>query len=263
MGQVAFWGSQHGIGTTSNTAAIASIFALEYQIRTLVSQPQWGDTTLEHAFRSSIAKYNRDFMNFNGTGLDSLERAVRSDKLERDSIKNNSLLVEPDRLDFLQNSLKMSRDEFEDAHEVIDTIYSKSKDYYEAVLLDVHSGLNSKVTHTLLNQSDLIVICLNQNISILEKYFRERSSWPTLLQEKPHYVLIGQYDMNSKYKVKNIMNKYSYKGKIFTLPYNTMFRDHFNDGDVKGFFLEKIVLFREGMRIIYSLKKLAMYPKQF
>lgn len=236
MGQIAFWGIQHGLGVTSNTAAVASILGLEYQIKTLVSQPQWSDHTLEHAFKNSITKYNREFVGLTGSGLDNLERVVRSNKLERDSIKNNSLLVEPDRLDFLKGSEKISRDEFEEAYQIYENIYKRSNDYYQAVLLDVHSGLNSKVSEALLSQSDLIVVCINQNISILEKYFTERAYWPQYLQEKPHILLIGQYDSNSKYKVRNITNKYRYKGKVFTLPYNTEFRDYFNDGDIKGFF---------------------------
>ncbi|MFB4321657.1 hypothetical protein RB298_04870 [Priestia sp. BR_2] len=236
MGQVAFWGIQDGLGVTSNVAAVASILALEYQIKTLVSQPQWSEATLEYAFRSSITRYNRDFMNFAIQGLDSLDRAVRSNKLERESIKNNSLLIEPDRLDFLQGSTKLNKEEFEGSHGIIQTIFQKADEYYEAVLLDVQSGENSQVTQALMKQSELIVVCVNQNISILEQYFNERTNWPSFLREKPQIVLIGQYDQSSKYKLRNIINKYRFKGRIFPISYNTDFRDHFNDGDVKGFF---------------------------
>lgn len=236
MGQITFWGPQHGLGVTSNTAAIAAVCALEYQIRTLTSQPQWGDSSLEYAFAKSIQKYNREFMSITGSGLDSLERVVRSNKLERDSVKNNALLIEPDRLDYLQGSMKLTKQQFEEASEIFRLIYRKAKEYYDVVLLDLHSGSNSPVIQTLASESDLIVVCLNQNIAVLDKYFKDKSAWPAFLHGKEHVVLLGQYDPNSKYKVKNIANKYNYKGKILTIPYNTEFKDYYNDGDVKGFF---------------------------
>lgn len=88
----------------------------------------------------------------------------------------------------------------------------------------------------MLQSSDLIVVCVNQNINVLEKYFESKDSWPAELHTKPHVLLVGQYDVESKYKIKNIANKYRYKAPILTVPYNTNFKDHYNDGDVKGFF---------------------------
>lgn len=226
----------HGIGTTSCTAAVAAVCAQEYQIRTLTSQPQWSDTTLEYVFSKAIQRYNREFMSAPGTGMDSLERAVRSNKIERDSVKNNALLIEPDRLDFLKGTLKLNKQQFDEAHEVFKIIYQKAQEYYDAVLLDMHSGNNSPVIQSLAMQSDLIVVCLNQNISVLNKYFEQKGSWPEFLHEKNHVLLLAQFDPFSKYKVKNICNKFGFKGKILTIPYNTSFKDHCNDGDIKGFF---------------------------
>ena len=61
MAQIAFWGYQHGLGVTSNTATIAALIGLEYQIRTLCSQPQWSDATLERAFRRALQQSNPEF----------------------------------------------------------------------------------------------------------------------------------------------------------------------------------------------------------
>lgn len=236
MGIVSFWGLQHGIGVTSTTAAVATLIGMEYQIRTLVSQPQWSDITLERTFRRVIKSPNPEIFNFSSNGLDALERAVRSGKLERDSVKNNAIMIEPDRLDLLKGTDKTDKIQFENSNEVIKAIYQKANEYYEAVILDLNSGSSSGITSVGLDSADLIVVCLNQNINVLERFFLQRQNLPEALQQKPFVVLISQYDEDSKYKVKNICNNYRYKGPIFTVPYNTSFKDHLNDGDIKNYF---------------------------
>ncbi|OAB38440.1 hypothetical protein [Paenibacillus glacialis] len=237
MGQVSFWGMQHGLGVTSSTAAIAALIGMEYQIRTLISQPQWSDRTLERSFHKAINQYNRHSEHDSGSGLDALERVIKSNKMERDTVKNYTLMLERERLDLLRGTDKKEKFQFENSNEVIEVIYQRASQYYDAILLDVHSGNNSVIIDNTLGKSDLIVVCVNQNITLLEKYFDEnKESWNMALNEVPHVLLINQYDPNSKYKVRNIMKKYNYKGKIITIPYNTEFKDHINDGDVKGYF---------------------------
>lgn len=237
MGQVSFWGVQHGLGVTSNTAAIAALIGLEYDLRSLISQPQWSDSTLERSFSKTINQYNRRFLEVSGTGLDALERAVRSSKLERETIKNHSLMIERDRLDLLSGSEKSDKTLFERSNELFNIVFQRAQEYYDALLLDVHSGLNSPSIVDTLRNSDLIVVCLNQNINVLDKYFLNYyKSLPEEVRRIPQLILIGQYDPDSKYKVRNIAAKYKFKCRIAAIPYNTSFRDHFNDGDVKGFF---------------------------
>ncbi|GGH71630.1 hypothetical protein [Saccharibacillus endophyticus] len=72
-------------------AAIASIIGSEYRIRTLVSQPQGEENTLERGFSRSINTYSRDPATDAGTGLDALVRLARIVKLERETVKNNAL----------------------------------------------------------------------------------------------------------------------------------------------------------------------------
>ncbi|MDR0271425.1 hypothetical protein [Paenibacillus sp.] len=237
MGRVTFWGMQHGLGITSATAAVAAFLGSDYTVRTLVSQPQWSDFTLERFFGKAISYYNKPLSNISSRGIDALERAARSNKLERDTIKNHALPIERGRLDLLQATEKSDKLHFENATDIINVIFAKAEDYYEAILLDGHSGSNQVVTNQLMSDSDLIVVCLNQNVNVLNKYFDpSKEYWPEALHHVPHILLLTQYDHDSKYKVKNIAAKYKYKGGIFPLSYNTEFRDHLNDGDIRGFF---------------------------
>ena len=42
-------------------------------------------------------------------------------------------------------------------------IVEYAKKYYDFVLLDVHSGLNKATSYKILEGSDIIIFCLNQN----------------------------------------------------------------------------------------------------
>lgn len=236
MGKIALWGMQHGLGVTSATAALAAFIGLEYDVRTLVSQPQRTDGDMERFFNKTINQYNRQFFAIGGLGLDSLERVAKSSKLERNSVKNYTLMVERNRLDLLWGSERLNRPQ-EGSIEAVNMVFRMAAEYYGISLLDARSGQDNEVSNSLIRDADLVVICVNQNISVLEKYFdNQRKHWPEVLEEKPHLLLMTQYDPMSKYKIKNIANKYKLKAPILTIPYNTSFKDHLNDGDIKGFF---------------------------
>lgn len=236
MGKIALWGMQHGLGVTSATAALAAFIGLEYDVRTLVSQPQRTDGDMERFFNKTINQYNRQFFAIGGLGLDSLERVAKSSKLERNSVKNYTLMVERNRLDLLWGSERLNRPQ-QGSIEAVNMVFRMAAEYYGISLLDARSGQDNEVSNSLIRDADLVVICVNQNISVLEKYFdNQRNHWPEVLEEKPHLLLMTQYDPMSKYKIKNIANKYKLKAPILTIPYNTSFKDHLNDGDIKGFF---------------------------
>jgi len=234
MGQIAFWSVGHGAGVTASVAAVASLIGSEYQIRTLVSQPQGEENTLERGFARSINTYSRDLSTEAGTGLDALVRLARSGKLERETVKNNALLIERDRLDLLSGSERMNRLQFENAGGLIGNIYAQARGYYDCILLDIRSGTDSPAAAQALADSDLVVVCLNQNAGMLERYF-DRSGWPAELHGKKQLLLFSGYDPRSKYKASNILRKYGRREPTLTLPYNSDFRDAVNDGDIKGF----------------------------
>ncbi|MEK4983581.1 hypothetical protein [Bacillus sp. FSL K6-6540] len=235
MKQVSFWGVQHGLGVTTNTAAITTSIAKDYHYRILVSQPQWSDYTLEQSFKKSINQYNKNVSSLSGTGLDALLRLARSYKLDRESVKDNSMMIEKDRMDLLTGSEKADLRLFEDSMEYISTIFAKAKEYYQAIFLDLHSGNNSYFIQSAIEQSDLVVVCLNQNIHVLNKYF-SGENLPAALQKKPKIILLGQYDKQSKYKIQTIKKLFGTSDPMYPLSYSPQIRDAFNDGDIKGFF---------------------------
>lgn len=235
MSHIAFWSNQHGSGVTSSIAAIAAVIGCEYQIRSLVAQPQWNEATLEYSFSRSLNTFNRNLSDVSGTGIDALVRLARSGKLEKETVKNNALVVERDRLDLLSGSDKMDQLQFENSSDLLVNIFNQAKAYYDCTMIDVVPGNSSPMSNSILAAADVVVVCLPQNQKALENYFNERD-WPEALKGKKHMLLFTQHDSGSKYKAANIARKYRQKSPVLTLPYNTDFRDSLNDGDVKSFF---------------------------
>ncbi|MCG7409172.1 chromosome partitioning protein ParA [Paenibacillus sp. ACRRX] len=237
MGQVAFWGSVHGqVGTTSNVIAAACMIGLEYSTRTLVAQTQHTRSTLETAFSKLSGGGSVSKPTFDDKGLDALDRMIRSNRLTSEGVRDYTQPIIQERLDLLSGTEKADEATYHAMNDTLQPIFDYAKRYYNTVLLDVHSGCGNPVTNQLLAQSELIVVCLNQNVQVLDRFFAKKD-WPQALNDKPYMILLGQYDPHSKYKLSNIARKYNVRVPMYTVPYCTPFRDACNDRDVRSFFM--------------------------
>lgn len=235
MSIVSFWGTVHGqASTTSNVISTASILALEYNLKTMITQTQWSHSTLESSFIKANPK--EGLLTFSDTGIDAIERLARSNRLTAEKVSDYTVSVLKQRLDLLVGSSKPSISMFEDIGNVLDIIFAAAKEYYDLCLIDVHSGTQNEVTKKVLNESDLIVVNLNQNIHVLERFFNKKD-YLDVLDNKPYIIVLSQYDHKSQYTVKNIKRKFKCKQPIFTVPYNTNYRDASNNQAVIEYFL--------------------------
>jgi hypothetical protein len=235
MSLISFWGTVHGqAGTTSNLVSVASMVSLEYNLRTMISQTQWSRSTLETSFLKR--EFKGGMLSFSDTGLDALERLAKSNRLSPEIIPDYTTSLLKERLDLLMGSEKPNKSMFENMNSVLSTILDASKQQYDLCMVDVHSGTQNNTTHQVLKESDLIVVNLNQNIHVLNRFFN-KEDWLDVLDEKPYIIVLSQYDPQSHYNVKNIRRRFNCKKPIFTVPYNTDFRDACNDQNAIEFFL--------------------------
>lgn len=235
MSQITFWSPDHGRGgTTFNTVAVGTMMGLEYDIRTLITQTQFSRSNLESAFFKSKENHMRN-LNAMNTGLDALERLVKTKKLQPDNISNHAIPLEPGRLDLLIGTNKTDESHYEGLEPFIQTIFQEANRYYQAVLVDAHSGARNALTNKIIETSEMVVVNLSQDSASIER-FLSQEDMPCNLKDKPHIILIGQYDPDSKYSLSNIKRTFDIDCPIYTLPYCTDFRDAFNDKDVLGWF---------------------------
>lgn len=236
MSQISFWGSVHGqVGSTSNVVAAATMIGFEYATRIMVGQTQWSRSTLESVFTESSTILNRA-MHYADIGIDALERLARSKRLIPEIVADYTIPIIQNRLDLLTGTSKPTEPLYENMRDVLPDIFSCADQCYDAILLDIHSGHKNTITESLLETSDLIVVNLSQNMTVLERFF-SKQDWPEALNSKPFMVVIGQYDPKSKYSATNIARRFDYKDPIYTIPYCTDYKDACNDRSVLEFFM--------------------------
>jgi cellulose biosynthesis protein BcsQ len=239
--KIAFWSNIHGqTGTTSNLLAIAVMCTLQYQFKNIVTQTHFNLNNLEAplvSLSSSIAKeYLIDF------GIDALARSIKSAPLNGEIIDNSCISLMNKKLNLLPGTIKNNRDIYEsDMSKTVTSILNIAARYYDIVYIDTNSGRND-LTMKILQNVDLIIVNLSQNKSIMDDYATNYH----FNQEKVFY-LIGNYDSNSKYNIRNMQKVYHWlKDKnTAVIPYNTEYMDSQSDGQVIPFLIKNITCGKE------------------
>lgn len=229
--QISFWSNMHGQGATSaTTAAFASLIALKTAYKVLVSHNQIERSALEGYFFSNPKPDTFSFPVLSNQGIDALIRLVQNGRLSPKMIADYTYsLLKNNRLDILFGSFKKKRPEDE-------TVYLKiiecAKNYYDFVLIDVHSGLGGATSLKILENSDIIVFCLNQNNLLLRDFRKIIDNNPSLRTKNAVYV-ISRYEKHSSMTVGNIARRFKLDKKaMFVIPENSAFLDALNNGRV-------------------------------
>lgn len=240
MAIITFWSPERGRGNSANAAAVGTLLGMEYDLRTLMVQTQQRGGDLQGAFAKSKELQLKNFVNITTSGLDALERLLKTKRLTPESISNHSISLEPGRLDLLLGTNKQGRSDEDHAYgeelsRMLPFMFEQANRYYQAIILDVCSGFENPVTNRLLEQSDLIVVSLGQETDGIERCIHPQF-WPESLQHKPKLILLSQYDSKSKYSLVNLKRAYRIQGPVLTVPYLSAYRDALNDKDVLSWF---------------------------
>lgn len=230
---VAIWSNVHGqTGTTAATTAIGCCIGSNYKFETLLMHSQYRMSNLEGAFPIDE---NKSAFNFDDTGIDSIERLAKSNNLSPSNFGDHTNTIIPERLFLLPGSMKTREENFDSLMDTILYILYCAKEYYKLTFIDVNSGTRNGITNKVLKEVDLIVVVLNQNLSVLKSFFN-KEEWHEELDNKPYIIALGNYDPNSKYTASYIKRLFKYDGEIYTIPNNTDYKDSLNDRRVKEFF---------------------------
>ncbi|OAB25429.1 hypothetical protein PMSD_27105 [Paenibacillus macquariensis subsp. defensor] len=237
MGQIAFWSPVGGqAGITANMGAVATVISMEYMTTTLMSHTQWDKPTLESTFiRNKVISEGE--INYSNAGIDALERMVRSNKLTPELVRDFTTPILANRLDLMTGTTKPDAELFESTTDVVNSIFDAAKQCYDVSLIDVGNGLGNSFTDEVLHNSDLIVVNLNQNHSVLEQFFNGCES-SELLKDKEFVIVLGQYDRNSYCNLGHIKRTFKCNKPMYTIPHNTGYMDAINDRSVVEFFLK-------------------------
>lgn len=237
---VSFWNPVENTQTsnTSSIVAVASMLLWKSKYRTLITQTHYSDFTLESAFFNMDKLGNKGSLDIADTGVDALDRLLRSNKLTPETISNyTKIIYRGEILELLYGTFKNDLDSYSRILETFPLIIDYANQFYDIVLVDLNKGTSNQDINKILQKSDLIVLTMSQSMIVLKKAFAAMDNLK-VLQEKPVIPVIGKYDRFSKFADKNISRAFNYKKKMYTIPYNTQFFDACNDGSLAKFMLE-------------------------
>lgn len=257
--QVSFWSNMHGQGATSTTtAAVASAIAQKTALKTLIAHNQIERSAIEgYLFKESRQRHN--IQNLSNQGIDALFRLMKNGRLKAEMIADYTYsILKNHRMDLLLGTEKKQKMTKED-QELLSSILSCAKDFYDLIILDVHSGLNEN-SLSILKGSDIIVFCINQNSFLLEDLTAIFNEYEFLNQKQTAFVL-ARYEKHSGITAVNLARRYKInRNSFFEIPNSSQLLDALNSGRIYEY-----VAFNQNTKrgeekeVICSLNRLCEY----
>lgn len=214
-------------------SCISILVALGYKQPNVILENHYNKRNIEDALISR--RWNRTVKEesyyYNQVGLDSLIRRIHSNLMDENTIQASSISFCENLLYYIPQSHITNKEYFEyELSRVIHVLMRKLEHFHGMVTIDTAGSehLSSKV---ILELSDLVVVNLSQDPTVLEDFFQNYSN----LRQKAIY-LIGSYNPYSRCTLKNIMRQYEIKkDELAVIPYNIEFHDAFLDGSLIKF----------------------------
>ena len=160
---ISFWNPTETAqtGTTATMVAVANSIATRYpRYKMLLAQTHFSNMKMESSYFNTdklAAKGNLE--DITDTGVDALERLLRSNKISPESIQIYSKL-KGTSIEVLYGSFKNDKDSFNRVLETIPFMLEYATQCYDLVLVDLTKGTSVKEVNDILQKSDLAVLLL-------------------------------------------------------------------------------------------------------
>ena len=242
MSVVTFWNNgKEQTGKTLNITAIVTHMAIEHNYKILVISTGHKDTTLDRCFweekklKKNLGLFGPNTNTAMEDGIVGLETIMKSNRISPEQITNYTKIIFKDRLEILQ-SYKGNSEEYKEITNMYPDIINLANNYYDLVLVDLDSNINSSIVEKIIEASNLVVINLSQRLTSIDNFLEIREK-NAMFKAKKTLLLIGRYDKYSKYSIKNISRYMNEKNIVSTIPYNTLFFEAAEEGKVPDLFL--------------------------
>ncbi|MGI6085580.1 MAG: hypothetical protein ACOYIF_09065 [Acetivibrionales bacterium] len=259
--QISFWSNMHGQGAVSTTiVAVASAIAQKTALKTLIAHNHIERSALEGYLYKESRQSGHHMRSLSNQGIDALLRLMKNGRLKSEMITDYTYsILKNHRMDLLVGTEKKQKMAPED-QELFLRILSYAKDFYDLVIIDVHSGLKENNSLKILQSSDVIVFCINQNSFLLEDFTALLNEYEFFRWKRAIYVL-SRYEKNSGMTTGNIARRYGIKKEsIFEIPNSSRLLDALNTGRVYEYVaFNQNTKQGEDKQIIDSLNKMCDY----
>jgi len=239
MSIVTFWGSgKEQVGKTLAVVAIATNMAIEYNKRILVISASYNNDTIKNCYWNfESTKKTNIFKPANGievdNGIEGLAKIIQSKKVTPNLITDYTKIVFKDRLEVLLGFEAETLLTRQEVGKIYLEIVQLADQYYDMVLVDLDNDINETEANAILNKSDLVIAMASQKLLSIKTMKEKKEAFP----KNKAMVLIGKYDKNSKYTLKNLSRTFGEKKEFLTVPYNTLYFEAAQEGTTTDLFL--------------------------
>ena len=265
MSVISFWSqSKKETGKTSAVIALATHMAIEHNYKILVVSTSLNDNTIQNAFweepktkgksKTNLGLFGPNTNAVMQNGIEGLNRYVRSNKASAEVITNYTKVVFKNRLEILLGYTG-DKNSFAEVQSSYPSILQLADQYYDIVLVDISSKLDSNIQQEILHISDIVVISMKQRLESINKFLEEKEK-SELLNSPKTLLLLGRYDRFSKYTSKNVTRYLREKNEVNTIPYNTLFFEACEEGNIPDLFLRLRKINDETDSNVFFLKEI-------
>lgn len=237
MAIISFWNpSKNSTGKTTALLSMATYLTIQHKYKILVIDTSFNDYSIKDCFwiekKQGVFKQASNKIEL-GTGINSLSRAILSNKISPETITNYTKIVF-NRFEILTDT-QVSREEYDRNKKIFKQIAKVADKYYDLVLIDIDKNLEDDIVNDLLEMSKMIVVPMKQNLRELTTFVKNKNRY----QEK--YVMmpiLSMYDAESKFSYKKVTKFFKEKEEVLAIPYSTQLRDASSEGRFADFFIE-------------------------
>lgn len=245
MSSVVFWSPVQGRGTSSHLFSSALMIALSHHVRLLTMHTDIEGSSIEAALPLKDNTANHITNLITTTGWDALLRLYISGSLTRDKFRDCTVPLYR-QLDMLPGARGQNYSDIKDAYiNYVSPLLKAANEAYDLVLLD--AGNQIRMERNLLKDVDVVIINLDQNLRVLERYLDNKEIIKDL-EDKKVIVTLGQYDPESSCTISNIKRRFGYKGQMIGIPYCTEYKDAWNRRDVSSYMQQNMNLDKKNGR---------------
>ena len=239
MSIVTFWGSgKEQVGKTLAVVAIATNIAIEHNKRILIISASYNNDNLKNCYwNEEVAKKNNIFTANTeiqiDSGIEGLAKMIQSNKISPETIKDYTKIVFKDRLEVLLGFEARTLASTEQVGRMYSEIIQAATKYYDMIFVDLDNEINSVAAEEILRNSNIVIGMVSQKVTSIKNLKDKRQTIPA----KEVMYLMGKYDKKSKYTAKNLARMIGEKREFLTIPYNTLYFEATQEGNVPDLFL--------------------------
>ena len=233
-----FTGGKDQAGNTVSAIAFATYLGVTQNKKTLLVSTAYKDKTMQEAFWPSEEIKNRAFLKeqapkgIGQSGIEDLDRVVRSNRVSANIITDYTKVVLRGRLEVL-DSYTGTVEQYNKIQASYPKIINLATGYYDTVIVDMdNKGISNQNKIEILKESDVIIAMTTQKLHNITR-LKNLIETGNVFDKDKTLIVIGKYDGNIKYNVKNISrNVLKQRQIINSFPYNSLVFESVQEGKI-------------------------------